>query len=128
MGLRRVLLRRRLVPGSVGGRDRRPSEPSPRRARREVKVITVGIWIWSRTAGLPIGPEAGEPEAIGADDLLATVLEALLVAWVVAVRAPTIGSRAAPGRLGTLATAVVWAAVVGMTAIVFFTGPQPMTH
>jgi hypothetical protein len=93
-----------------------------------VNLITIGIWIWSRMTGLPIGPEAGESEAIGAADLLATVLEALLVAWVVAVRAPAIRSRTAPGRLGTLATAIVWAAVIGMTAIVFFTGAEPIAH
>jgi hypothetical protein len=93
-----------------------------------VNVITIGIWIWSRTAGLPIGPEAGEPEALGAAEVLATVLEALLVAWVLAVRAPAIRSRIALGRLGALATAIVWGAVVGMTAIVFFTGPAQTAH
>ena len=31
-----------------------------------VNVVVIVIWVWSRTAGLPIGPEAGEPEAVGA--------------------------------------------------------------
>lgn len=92
-----------------------------------VNVVTIGIWIWSRTAGLPIGPEAGEPEAIGAADLLATLLEGLLVVWAMAARAPTIGSRSAPARLGILTTVIVWATVIAMTAIVFFTA-ETMTH
>jgi hypothetical protein len=44
-----------------------------------VSVAVIAIWIVSRTAGLPIGPEAGEPEAVGFLDILSTVLEALVV-------------------------------------------------
>lgn len=85
-----------------------------------INLLVIGIWIWSRTAGLPIGPQAGEPEAIGAADLLSTVLEALLVTWALALLQP-IASRGAPRGFGILATAFVWAGVVGATALVFFT-------
>jgi hypothetical protein len=86
-----------------------------------VNVITIGIWVWSRTAGLPIGPEAGEPEAIGAADLLATIVELLLVVWVLAVRAPSIAPRTASRGLGLVSTLIVWTGVVAMIAVVFFT-------
>ena len=84
-------------------------------------VVVILIWIWSRTAGLPIGPEAGEPEAIGAPDLLSTVLEVLVVGWSVAMLSPRLASKAASRGLGILTTALVWVGVVGATALVFFT-------
>jgi hypothetical protein len=44
-----------------------------------VNAGVVALWAVSRTTGLPVGPEAGEPEAIGLADGLATTLEALIV-------------------------------------------------
>ncbi len=41
-------------------------------------VVNLGailVWIVSRTVGLPIGPEAGIPEALGFPDLLASTFE-----------------------------------------------------
>jgi hypothetical protein len=40
-------------------------------------IATIGVWAWSRTTGLPIGPEAGYPESVGRADAIATLLEAL---------------------------------------------------
>jgi hypothetical protein len=40
-------------------------------------LITIAVWAWSRTTGLPIGPEAGYPEPVGRADSVATLLEAL---------------------------------------------------
>jgi hypothetical protein len=87
-----------------------------------VNLVVITIWIWSRTAGLPIGPHSGEPETIGAADVLSTVLEALLVAWTIGLLLRRVASRGAPRELGILATMIVWAGVVAATAIVFFTG------
>jgi hypothetical protein len=86
-----------------------------------VNLLVIVIWLWSRTSGLPIGPEPGEPEAIGAPDVLSTVLEALLVAWAIAMLLTRVASRRASLGLGVLATAIVWTGVVGTTALVFFT-------
>ena len=44
-----------------------------------VSAVTMVIWFLSRTAGLPIGPEAGEPEPFGLLDTLASALEGLIV-------------------------------------------------
>jgi hypothetical protein len=53
-------------------------------------VISIGpliVWSWSRATGLPFGPEAGEPEAIGVPDVVACVLEfGTLLAAVVLIR------------------------------------------
>jgi hypothetical protein len=40
-------------------------------------LATIAVWAWSRTTGLPIGPEAGYPEPVGRADTVATLLEAL---------------------------------------------------
>jgi hypothetical protein len=45
-----------------------------------VSAATVAIWLVSRTSGLPIGPGAGVPEAVGAADAISTFLEVLTVA------------------------------------------------
>ena len=44
-----------------------------------VNGATVLLWAWTRTVGLPLGPEPGESEPAGLADVLTTVLEVLLV-------------------------------------------------
>jgi hypothetical protein len=47
----------------------------------------IGIWIISRTAGVPIGPDAWMPEPAGALDIGATLLELVIgVGSVIALR------------------------------------------
>jgi hypothetical protein len=43
-------------------------------------VAVVVLWAVSRTSGLPLGPQAGEVEAVGALDVLATGFELVVVA------------------------------------------------
>lgn len=94
-----------------------------------VNAAVVLIWIWSRTIGLPIGPEGGEREAVGAADLSATVFEWLIVLGTAALLA-RLGASREPSRgvvlvLGTLA----WVGVVTTTALVFFLAPEvPAPH
>jgi hypothetical protein len=45
-------------------------------------VAVVALWAFSRTTGLPLGPNSGVPEAVGFPDLTATLFEAILVAYV----------------------------------------------
>jgi hypothetical protein len=40
-----------------------------------VSLGTVALWLVSRTVGVPVGPGAGEPEAVGTADLVATACE-----------------------------------------------------
>jgi hypothetical protein len=50
-------------------------------------LAIVGLWVLSRTAGLPFGPEVGHPEAAGLPDVVATVDELLLAGASLAVLA-----------------------------------------
>lgn len=49
--------------------------------------LLVVLWIVSRTAGVPIGPEPGTAELIGWHDLISTIEELLIVVGVIAVLA-----------------------------------------
>ena len=48
-----------------------------------INALVVLTWIVSRTSGIPIGPEAGEPEPVGFPDVLSTAYELLLAVLVV---------------------------------------------
>ena len=66
------------------------SERGPEVAPRGlvVNAVVVGIWVWSRTVGLPIGPKPGTPEQIGAADSISTGLEAVIDVWTTLLLAP----------------------------------------
>lgn len=53
-------------------------------------VALVALWVWSRTAGLPVGSHPGHAEAVGALDLTA------VTAQVVAILAILVGPRSRP--------------------------------
>jgi len=51
-------------------------------------LAIVAIWVLSRTFGVPVGPWAWDAEPIGASDLIATVDELFIVAFVAAIAQP----------------------------------------
>jgi hypothetical protein len=59
----------------------RPSRPLLA-AGALVNAGTVLVWAYSRTAGLPVGPEPGKAESVAFADVVSTVLEVLLVVGV----------------------------------------------
>jgi hypothetical protein len=76
----------------------------------------VGIYLWSRLVGLPLGPEAGEAIPAGFGDVMATVFEVLIVV----VSLPLLQARSEPRlRLvaATTVTAVLSLAVAAVTAL-----------
>ncbi|MEO7447806.1 MAG: hypothetical protein ABI336_05975 [Humibacillus sp.] len=62
-------------------------------------VLYVGVWLMSRTTGLPLGPERWQAEATGRADLLCVALESVIALGALyLLRRPTAG-RAPAGRL-----------------------------
>jgi hypothetical protein len=56
-------------------------DPTPRllRAGAGLCAGVVAVWVVSRTVGLPVGPEAGSPEPVGAVDVAATLVELAII-------------------------------------------------
>jgi hypothetical protein len=44
-----------------------------------LSFAAIAVWAASRTTGVPVGPEPGRPEAVGARDLAATTMELVLL-------------------------------------------------
>jgi len=89
------------------------------------------VWLWSRSSGLPFGPEPGTPEPVGMADIAACVLEVVtLVLAVVLLRRALDGGRSddrqrdgtAPNgfRLGLVAIVAVSAIGLAGTALPWF--------
>lgn len=49
-------------------------------------LAIIALWVVSRTVGVPVGPEAGEPEPVGFLDGVSKVLEFALIAVLVRLR------------------------------------------
>ena len=90
-----------------------------------VNAAIVVVWIVSRTVGLPFGPDAGKPEAVGFADVLTTALEVVLVAGLLPM-ALTYGRRTLDSLRMEVGSAIMagtaWSvAVVLATAIALAT-------
>lgn len=66
----------------------------------------VGLWLVSRTVGAPFGPDPGQPEAVGALDILASLNEVA----VIALTALLVAGRTLPTRLAHSSAAALGAA------------------
>jgi hypothetical protein len=78
-----------------------------------VNAGTVLLWAASRTTGLPIGPEPWVPEVIGVPDMMATILELLLVLGLaVAVAGPRAGLSNARPTIGRMTAVTLGASVL----------------
>jgi hypothetical protein len=98
----------------------RAAIPAVDRVGRAVNAAVIGVWLWSRLVGLPIGVEPGIPEAIGLPDLLATLFEAALVAILATPLASS--ARHDAGREPLRFADVTIARTFGILAIATVTG------
>lgn len=56
-------------------------------------LAIVAVWLWSRTIGVPIGPEAPGTEPVGTMDVAATLAQLALVAYVAVIVRPDLRVR-----------------------------------
>jgi len=68
-------------------------------------IAVSAVWLVSRTVGVPLGPEAGDPEGIGAMDLVATLDQLVLASLLVTLLRPA----------GLLGRRMAW--ISGATAV-----------
>lgn len=86
-------------------------------------AISIGpllLWLYSRTIGLPFGPEPGTPEGVGVPDCLACTLEAIsLVAAVILLRLSRWIARRPPASAhvhGLVVLALISVTTIGLAA------------
>ena len=88
-------------------------------------ALVAVVWLFSRTVGLPIGPEAGAAETAAFVDVLSTILELGIVAGTAMLLLrgrPTPSVHGTPVRLGlsglviVLAVLTTWAVAVDATS------------
>jgi len=87
-----------------------------------LSVVPLVAWLWSRTVGLPFGPEPGVAEAVGVPDVLACILEIGVILAALALLKPGRLSRPAPSAhvQGLVALTVIGVVSIGFVA----TGPS----
>ena len=113
--------------------------PSPRlyAAGAAVSLGTIGIWIVSRTSGLPFGPFTGIAERAGRADIISTILEEALVV-VLVLLAFRVGDRrryerptyraALTAIVGVSASLTVWALTAVHGGATHATSGNPLLH
>lgn len=103
--------------------------PSSRLARTAIVVnaAVVVVWAWSRTIGLPIGPEPGSTEAVGFADVLSSGLETLVVLGLLAAGTPLAARLARrPAGRDAAVVVVVGLVIVATVAAMATLAPQAM--
>lgn len=87
-----------------------------------LSIVPLVAWLWSRTLGLPFGPESGVAEAIFVPDVLACALEVGAVLIVVALLKP---GRFAGPRISAHTRGLAVLSLLAVTAIgIAATGPS----
>jgi len=68
---------------------RHPGDHRALTAGAIVSLAIVAVWLVSRTVGTPVGPDAGDPESVGAMDVVATLDQLVLAGLIVTILKPT---------------------------------------
>lgn len=77
-------------------------------------LIVLGLWIWSRTAGLPVGGHAGVAEDVGTIDGISALLEVGVILVAARILLAPAGRRVASGRIAPVLAAV---AALGLATV-----------
>jgi hypothetical protein len=95
-----------------------------------ISIGTIALWGWSRTTGLPIGPEAAYPEPVGRADAVATLLEAVTAVALApgVLRRESASHAPGPGAPRSSGAAVAAVAAVALTTAFGLAGADDHTH
>ena len=94
-----------------------------------VNAAVIGLWLLTRTTGLPVGPEPWQAEAVAAADLLCSVLEAVVVVLLLlTVRRPDVQEPTTATKPQLRMIAVGALAVAAVTIAALTTTPHVLGH
>jgi hypothetical protein len=97
-----------------------------------VNTGAVMVWAWSRTVGLPFGPEPGEVEAMGPLDITATAWEVVLITLLVVLAWGPVARAVRGGRLtrrgAWIGSLIPVGIIVLVTTIALLSPGEPHAH
>jgi hypothetical protein len=94
-----------------------------------MNAAIIGLWIVTRTTGLPVGPEPWKAEAVGTVDLLCSALEAVVVVLLVlAVQRPDVQESAPLTKAQRRMIAVGALAAAAVTLVALQAHPLVVGH
>jgi hypothetical protein len=91
-------------------------------------ALVAVVWVVSRTAGLPVGPEPGVAEAAGSIDVLSTVLEVLIAIGCAVVLGRPRWLTSLRGRTGAIVVAIVVLILAVATTAAIAVAPTEHAH
>lgn len=87
-----------------------------------VNALIVAVWIASRTIGLPVGPEAWTPEAVGLADAVSTLFEVGVAAFAAVAATSRTRLELVRPLLGRTLPAIAAGVVAGVTYVALSVG------
>ena len=87
-------------------------------------LVVAALWLLSRTAGLPIGPEPGEPEVTSFLDLTSTIFEVLIVVGTLILWRKPLTGRGAAGKAASAMALVLALATIPVTSAALVSSAQ----
>lgn len=84
-----------------------------------LNLAIIGVWVMSRTVGVPIGPDAWTPEKIEFADTLSTILEGVLVVGALAALSARVERRPLSSEVGISGTVALGAAIALLSTLAF---------
>jgi hypothetical protein len=95
-----------------------------------VNAAVIVVWLWSRIAGLPVGPEPEVAEQVGVADSISTAFEAVIVVWGALLLTSAAHIRKGSRRFVPALALLIWGTVIALSvwAVLAGTDGVPSRH